>query len=74
MLSVGTLPLASDRAGRDDKELDALVAATFADRHRLAKPGRRAGGDPRRARRPTPAPTSPFARCTARSGRATCTW
>ena len=29
VLSVGALPFASDRAGRDDKELDALVAATF---------------------------------------------
>jgi len=38
VLNVGTLPFASDRAGRDDKDLDALVAATFADKHRLAKP------------------------------------
>jgi hypothetical protein len=38
VLSVGTLPFASDRAGRDDKELDALVATTFAEKHRLAKP------------------------------------
>ena len=38
VLSVGALPFASDRAGRDDKELDALVAATFAEKNRLAKP------------------------------------
>ncbi len=29
VLNVGTLPFASDRAGRDDAELDGLVAATF---------------------------------------------
>jgi len=38
VLSVGTLPFASDRAGRDDQELDALVAATFLEKHRLARP------------------------------------
>jgi len=38
VLCVGTLPFASDRAGRDDKDLDALVAATFTGKHRLAKP------------------------------------
>ncbi len=38
VLSVGALPFASDRAGRDDKELDALVAATFSAKNRLAKP------------------------------------
>jgi hypothetical protein len=38
VLNVDTLPFASDRAGRDDKNLDALVAATFADKHRLARP------------------------------------
>ncbi|MBM3892255.1 MAG: hypothetical protein FJ388_24325, partial [Verrucomicrobia bacterium] len=38
VLGVGTLPFASDRAGRDDKALDALVAATFAAKNRLAKP------------------------------------
>jgi hypothetical protein len=38
VLNVGTLPRASDRAGRDDQELDALVAGTFPDHRRLAKP------------------------------------
>ncbi|MBI5686604.1 MAG: hypothetical protein HZC54_16165 [Verrucomicrobia bacterium] len=38
VLGVGTLPFASDRAGRDDKELDAVVAATFAAKNRLATP------------------------------------
>ena len=38
MLNIGTLPLASDRAGRDDQELEARVAATFPETHRLAKP------------------------------------
>jgi hypothetical protein len=38
VLCVGTLPFASDRAGRDDKELDALVAGTFTERNRLARP------------------------------------
>ena len=37
-LAVGTLPFASDRVGRDDKELENLVAATFGERQRLAKP------------------------------------
>ncbi len=36
--NIGTLPLASDRAGRDDSELDALLAATFPALRRLAKP------------------------------------
>ncbi len=39
VLSVGALPAASDRAGRDDQELDALVTATFPAEHRLASPG-----------------------------------
>ena len=38
VLNVGTLPFASDHTGRADKELDALVVATFADKNRLAKP------------------------------------
>ncbi|MBI2929178.1 MAG: hypothetical protein HYY24_26235 [Verrucomicrobia bacterium] len=38
VLNLGTLPFASDRAGGDDKELNALVAATFAEKNRLAKP------------------------------------
>lgn len=38
VLSVGTLPFASDRAGRDDKTLDRLAAATFAEQNRLSKP------------------------------------
>jgi hypothetical protein len=38
VLAVGALPLASDRAGRDDKELDALVSATFAEKNRLGQP------------------------------------
>lgn len=38
VLSAGGLPFASDRAGRDDKELDALVTATFAEKNRLAGP------------------------------------
>jgi len=38
VLSVGGLPLASDRAGRDDKQLDALATSTFRDTQRLAKP------------------------------------
>ncbi len=38
VVSVGTLPFASDRAGRNDKELDALVAGTFPEKNRLAKP------------------------------------
>ncbi|NUQ65268.1 MAG: hypothetical protein HUU20_22605 [Pirellulales bacterium] len=38
VLGVGALPFASDRAGRDDRELDALVTATFAGKNRLAKP------------------------------------
>lgn len=38
VLNVGTLPVASDRAGRDDRQLDALVAATFADDCRLSDP------------------------------------
>ncbi len=38
VLSVGALPFASDRAGRDDKQLDALVAATVPENHRLTKP------------------------------------
>jgi len=38
VLSVGALPFASDRAGRDDAELDALVAATFTAGHRLGRP------------------------------------
>lgn len=38
VLNVGTLPFASDRAGRDDKQLDSLVAATFAEKNRLAAP------------------------------------
>jgi hypothetical protein len=38
VLSVDTLPLASDRAGRDDRVLDALVAATFSQQYRLASP------------------------------------
>ena len=38
VLGVGTLPFASDRAGRDDKELDGLVAATFAAKNRLEQP------------------------------------
>ena len=38
VLSVGALPFASDRAGRDDKQLDALVAATIPEKHRLSKP------------------------------------
>jgi hypothetical protein len=29
VLNVGSLPFASDRAGRNDPELDARVAATF---------------------------------------------
>ncbi|MHB9005390.1 MAG: alpha-L-fucosidase [Limisphaerales bacterium] len=43
VLSVGALPFASDRAGRHDPELDALVTATFAAHHRLAKPADVAG-------------------------------
>ncbi len=38
VLNVGTLPFASDRAGREDKELDALATATFPEKSRLAKP------------------------------------
>jgi len=38
VLGVGPLPFASDRAGRDDQELDALVAATFVEKNRLAQP------------------------------------
>ncbi len=38
VLNVGTLPFASDRAGREDPELDALVAAAFAKPNRLATP------------------------------------
>ena len=38
VLSVGARPLASDRAGREDQELDALVATTFAAKLRLAQP------------------------------------
>jgi sugar lactone lactonase YvrE len=38
VLSVGSLPFASDRAGRDDKQLDALVAETVPENHRLSKP------------------------------------
>ena len=37
-INIGTLPFASDRAGRDDRELDRLVAATFPDSRRLAEP------------------------------------
>ncbi len=39
VMAVGALPQASDRAGREDKELEGLVATTFAPNHRLAKPG-----------------------------------
>jgi hypothetical protein len=39
VLSVGKLPFASDRAGREDGTLDALVAGTFVEKNRLAKPG-----------------------------------
>lgn len=38
VLNVGTLPLASDRAGRDDRHLDNLVAEVFGEMNRLAKP------------------------------------
>jgi len=37
VLSVAALPFASDRAGRDDKDLEAMVAGTFPENHRLAK-------------------------------------
>lgn len=39
VLNVGTLPFASERAGRNDPELDALVASTFPGPNRLTKPG-----------------------------------
>ncbi len=39
VVSVGALPLASDRAGREDPDLDALVAAAFPKERRLEKPG-----------------------------------
>lgn len=38
VLNVGDLPLASDRVGRDDPALNALVAATFPPHHRLSQP------------------------------------
>jgi hypothetical protein len=38
VLSIGPLPFASDRAGRDDKQLDALVAATVPENRRLTRP------------------------------------
>ncbi|MHB0958347.1 MAG: glycosyl hydrolase [Pirellulaceae bacterium] len=38
VLNVGTLPFASDRAGRQDPELDALVAATFSEACRVTSP------------------------------------
>ncbi|MHC1764669.1 MAG: glycosyl hydrolase [Verrucomicrobiia bacterium] len=38
VLNVGTLPLASDQAGRDDRHLDNLVAEVFGERNRLANP------------------------------------
>ena len=38
VLNVGSIPFASDRAGRNDPELDARVAATFETRNRLSKP------------------------------------
>jgi hypothetical protein len=38
VLSVGSLPYASDRAGRDDPDLDALAAVAFANERRMAKP------------------------------------
>ncbi len=38
VLSVGGLPLASDRAGREDPELDALADRTFAAKNRLGNP------------------------------------
>lgn len=38
VLNVGTLPFASDRAGRADPELETLVAGTFSQENRLAKP------------------------------------
>lgn len=38
VLGIGTLPQASDRAGRNDPELDAKVAATFSPDHRLPSP------------------------------------
>ena len=38
VLNIGSLPFASDRAGRDDQELNALVTAMFPDQRRLAKP------------------------------------
>jgi hypothetical protein len=39
VLSIGAVPFASDRAGRDDKVLDALVGALFPEKLRLNKPG-----------------------------------
>jgi len=57
VLSVGALPSASDRAGREDKELDGLVAATFVGR--TGSPNRpmcRRWSSPRSC--PIPAPTS----------------
>ena len=38
VLNVGTLPFASDRAGRDDSELEQLVNATFVPACRLDQP------------------------------------
>jgi hypothetical protein len=38
VLNVGSIPFASDRAGRNDPELDARVAATFEPHRRLSKP------------------------------------
>lgn len=38
VLNVGTLPLASDRAGREDPQLEGLVAATFPAERRLNQP------------------------------------
>jgi len=38
VLNVGSLPQASDRAGRDDQQLDALVQTTFAADCRLSSP------------------------------------
>ncbi len=38
VLNVGALPSASDRAGREDRELDRLVAKTFPAPRRLAAP------------------------------------
>ncbi len=38
VLNVGTLPFSSDRAGRDDGELSALVNATFPSERRFTQP------------------------------------